>query len=99
MKLQVHAPWEVNDYTHTIIKEKIHKLQTFYKRIERADIYLKKGDGDSSLKDKSVEIRLAVPGPDLFAKENAETLEKAIAAVTDKLAKQLKKHKAKLSGR
>jgi len=40
-----------------------------------------------------------LPGKDAFAKETSDTFEKAIAATTTKLERQLKKRKEKLSGK
>ena len=94
MKINVHASWEVNDYFHKLIQENLEKLQTFYEGIIYADVYLKNSDGEG-IKDKTVEIKLGVPGPDLFAHESEDTLEKALAATTENLRRQLKKMKEK----
>lgn len=96
MQVQIHAPWSVNEHLDETIKEKINKLTTYYSRIERVDVYLKMGD--SNMQDaKVVKIRVAVPKNDLFAEGHSDSFEKAIADVTEKLYKQLIKHKDKLS--
>lgn len=92
MKIQIHAPWEVNPYTKGVILKKTEKLGKFYERIEKADVYLKNKEGES-IKDKSVEIRLAVPGPDIFAEARADSLEKAAAEAVEKVRRQLVKQK------
>lgn len=96
MKIQIHAPWEVNDYLEGVIYKKLEKLNTYYGRILRADVYLKMKD-DDSYDGKMVEINLHVPINDLFAKDTAESFEKAVASVANKLERQLKKRKEKLS--
>ena len=45
----------------------------------------------------SVKAHVAVPGPDVHAEESAETLHAAIDLVGDKLARQLRKRKTKLT--
>jgi putative sigma-54 modulation protein len=94
MKIQIHAPWEVNAYTEGVIRKKTEKLSTFYERIEKANVYLKDKEGDTVF-DKCVEIRLAIPGADLFAESHADCLEKAAADAAEKLRRQLLKQKDK----
>lgn len=94
MKVNIHASWEVNDYLNQVIHDHLQKLQTFYEGIIYADVYLKNGDGEG-VKDKTVEIKLGIPGPDVFAQESEETLEKAVASTAEKLRRQLKKVKEK----
>lgn len=94
MKIQINAPWEVNDYLKSTIYEKLEKLETFYQRIIQAEVYLKL-DSRSIVDNKIVEVRIYIPDNDLFAKTNADSFEKAIAAVTEKLERQLKKRKGK----
>ena len=96
MQIQVHAPWEVNDYLYGVIYEKVEKLGTYYDRIEKADVYLSMGNG-SMTSGKVLEIRLAVPGNDLFIKAEAESFEIAVANATQKMRRQLIRHKEQLS--
>ena len=98
MQIQIHSSLEVKKSEQDLIHEKVDKLDGVYQRIERADIYLKEGDG--ILKGgKIAEIRLAVPKNDLFVKAEAENLATAIIDATDKLRRQLIKHKDKLNRR
>lgn len=92
MKINIQAPWDVNDYLRNIIDEKIEKLYTIDNRIVHADIFLKKG-GHSGIEDKLVEIRLRVPGPEIFAQTYSDTYEKAVVATVEKLRKQMIKKK------
>jgi putative sigma-54 modulation protein len=80
----------------TIIQSKLEKLTAIYERIDHADIYLKTGD-QTMPNAKILEARLSVPKGDLFARAQDDTYEKALAKVVEKLKRQLKKHKAKLS--
>jgi ribosome hibernation promoting factor len=96
MKIQIQAPWEVNDYTKSVIEEKLHRLDKFSDEIIRADVFLKMGDNIKP-NDKIMEVRLHVPGPDIFAEANTDTFEKSVSEVSDKLRVQLLKRKEKRS--
>ena len=98
MIINIQAPWEVNDYLRELIDEKLKRLTTINNRIQHADIFLKKGV-NSGVKDKLLEIRLRLPGPELFAQSYADTYEKALADTVDKLRRQLKRRKEKMEAK
>lgn len=74
--------------------EKLSKLEQFYDRIEMCQVILNKEKNDQN-KNFFVEVRLAVPQEDLFAKEQAESFGIALDGVYNDLRKQLIKHKEK----
>lgn len=78
------------------IEEKVSKLKTFHDSIISGDVTLRveKGNDNSN---KIAEIRLVVPGYDLFAKKQCPTFEEAVDTACDALKTQIKKHKEKLS--
>ena len=96
MKIQIEAPWEVNDYTRGIIEDKLQKLDKFSDEIIRADVYLKTGDNVKP-NDKIMEVTLSVPGPNIFAEATSESFEKSVNDVSNKLRVQLLKRKEKRS--
>ena len=96
MKIQIEAPWEVNDYTRGIIDEKLQKLDKFSDEIIRADVYMKTGDSVKP-NDKIMEVRLHVPGPDIFAEATSDSFEKTVTEISNKLRVQLLKRKEKRS--
>lgn len=96
MKIQIEAPWEVNDYTRSVIEEKLQKLSKFSENIIRADVFLKMGDNIKP-NDKIMEVRLHVPGPDIFAEANSDSFEKTVSEISSKLRVQLLKRKEKRS--
>jgi ribosome hibernation promoting factor len=98
MKVNIQAPWEVNDYLNQLIVEKIEKISEVDSSILHADVFLKTGV-NSGIEDKLIEVRLRMPGPEVFAQAADETFEKAIASAAEKLRKQLIKKKQKLSKR
>ncbi|GAA4333000.1 HPF/RaiA family ribosome-associated protein [Flaviaesturariibacter amylovorans] len=71
------------------INEKLEKLKPG-DRIIRANVTLFQGP-DRATPEDYCEIRLEVPGPDLFVKEHAASFEQSVDACVDILATQLKK--------
>lgn len=96
MNVMIHAPWQVNEWFENLAKESIQKLETYYDRIERADVYLKNDENDPE-RGKTVEIRLAIPQNDLFAAAQADEIEKALSDAIAKIRRQLIKHKQLLN--
>ncbi|PSR13717.1 MAG: ribosome-associated translation inhibitor RaiA [Bacteroidetes bacterium] len=74
------------------IERKLGKLDTFFDRIIEARVNLKL-ENSGQVRDKVAEIRIAVPGDVLIAKESEKTFEAAIDKLTDVLKRQLIKYK------
>ncbi|THH40573.1 HPF/RaiA family ribosome-associated protein [Neolewinella litorea] len=96
MQVLIHKSSELSNPTIAVITEKVNKLETYYDRIERAEVFIKEDDG-SAANGHTVEIRLAIPGNDLFATHTDESIERATAEVTEALRRQIRKHKNKHS--
>jgi putative sigma-54 modulation protein len=76
------------------IHRKVDKLEQFNKEIIAADVYLKlERVGDEA--NKITEIKLIVPGSDLFAKEQYNTFEAATDHAVEALRRQIEKLKDK----
>ena len=60
-----------------------------------ADIFLKV-QSTSQKENKTVEVKMGLPGNDIVAKKNSKTFEDAISQAADSLRKQLVKRKEKL---
>lgn len=98
MKLQIEAPFQLSEPMENLVNEKVNKLTTFFERITSAEIFFKDEINRFQHKDqRTVEIRIEVPGTTLFASDSAESFEKAILNATDKLQRQLKKYKDSLT--
>lgn len=76
------------------IQKRMDKLTQFYDKIEGAEVFLKL-QKTSSDENKIAEIKLNIPGNDLFAKKQSKTFEEAVDSVSEALLKQIKKHKEK----
>ena len=95
MKLQIHSIRFNSDYKLIkLIKKKIVKLETFYNRIIDGEVFLKIENNESRI-NKIIEIKLNIPGDQLFAKERARTFEIGADQVTEALRRQIKKFKEK----
>ncbi|NNE29643.1 MAG: ribosome-associated translation inhibitor RaiA [Saprospiraceae bacterium] len=69
----------------------LSRLEKYEEKIEKADIYYRKVK--DPVNEHNVEIKLAVPGADPFAKADGETFQKAFALCVDKLEAQMIKRK------
>ncbi len=76
------------------IEEKVGKLETFYDKIIDSSVVLKL-DKSSDKENKVAEIKLVVPGKDLFAKKQCKTFEEAVDAAVEALRRQVRKQKTK----
>ncbi len=79
------------------IREKTAKLAGMFDGVIGCDVFLRV-DSATNNENKTAEIRLLIPGNDLFAKKTAKTFEEAVDNVVDALKRQVKKHKEKLRG-
>ncbi|MCF8258310.1 MAG: ribosome-associated translation inhibitor RaiA [Flavobacteriales bacterium] len=76
------------------IDERVNKLVTFNSTILDAEVILRV-ENSSTTDNKVVEIKLLVPGPDLFAKRQCKTFEEATDLSVEALRSQIKKLKEK----
>lgn len=95
MKLQIHSiHFDADKKLLDYIEKKTNKLHTFFDRITDGEVYLKLEKGEA-LDNKIVEIKLNIPGGNVFVKEKSRTFEAATDIGIDALEKQLKKFKEK----
>lgn len=79
------------------IREKVSKFPSLFDGVLGCDVTLRV-DAASNNINKIAEIRVMIPGNDLFSKKQAKTFEEAIDNAVDALKRQLKKHKEKIKG-
>jgi len=97
MKLQTHSVhFDADQKLVDFIQKKANKLETFYDRIIDGEVFLKLESGEA-IDNKIVEIKLNIPGNQLFAKEQESSFEAAADKAIGALKKQLLKHKEKTS--
>ena len=76
------------------IQKKADKLDTFYDHIISGEEYLKLENVEDEA-NKITEIKLLLPGNQIFAKEQCKTFEEATDLAVECLRKQIGKHKQK----
>lgn len=78
----------------TFVEGKVKKLGHFYDDIIGAEIFLKLENSQKN-GNKVAEIKLDLPGNELFAKKNSKSFEESTDSAIDALRKQIIKHKNK----
>ncbi|MFT7612182.1 MAG: putative sigma-54 modulation protein [Parvicellaceae bacterium] len=78
------------------VEGRVGKLSQFYDQIIDSEVFLRVDKGESS-DNKIAEIKLALPGKELFAKKQGNTFEEATDMAVEALRRQIKKHKGKIS--
>ena len=97
MKLRIHSVnFDADQAILDFIQKKADKLETFYDRIVEGEVYMRHNNNDG-IANKTIELKLFVPGATLFSKEDAPTFEEATDTAVDAMRRQLKKHKEKQS--
>jgi putative sigma-54 modulation protein len=76
------------------IQKRLDKLETFYDRVTEGEVIMRLNNNDG-IANKTVEIKLFVPGTTLFSQEDAGSFEAAADAAAEQLKKQLIRHKEK----
>lgn len=76
------------------IQKRTDKLETFYDQIIDGEVFMRLDNADSR-ENKVIEIKLNIPGDQLFAKREAKSFEAATDEAVEALRRQLKKFKEK----
>lgn len=93
MEIKIHsihfdADRKLLDY----INDKVTKLTLFFDNIITCEVFLKL-DKSSDKENKITEIKILIPGKELFAKKQCKSFEEATDLVAEALRKQVVKHK------
>jgi putative sigma-54 modulation protein len=76
------------------VEEKINKLGHLYDEIIGAEVILKL-ENTQNEENKVAEIKIEIPGNDLFAKKQSKSFEESTDIAIEALKKQITKHKNK----
>ncbi len=80
------------------IEKKVSKVNTLYEGIIASEVTLKI-DAKERPDNKITEIRLQIPGDDLFVKKQSDSFEEGTDIAVVALKKQLVKHKDRVRGK
>ena len=77
------------------INDKVSKLALFFDHIIAGEVFLRL-DKNSEKENKITEIKILIPGKELFAKKQCKSFEEAADLVVEALRKQVVKHEEKV---
>jgi putative sigma-54 modulation protein len=81
---------------YDFIQAKLNKLDTFHDHIVSGEVFLKLEGADSNkVKEKIIEVRLMLPGKEIFVKEHDKSFESATDRVLEVLKDKLVRCKEK----
>ncbi|MFN5911915.1 MAG: ribosome hibernation-promoting factor, HPF/YfiA family [Bacteroidota bacterium] len=96
MKIQVNAVrFTADQKLINFINEKVNKLELFYDNIINVEVFLRI-DKEKAKLNKITEVRIHIPGKELFAKKQCSSFEEGIDLTVEALRKQVNKHKEKV---
>jgi len=96
MKVKVHSiRFDADSKLLEFVQGRVDKLEHFYDKIINSEVFLRL-DKSSNTDNKVAEIKMNIPGKELFAKKKCKSFEEATDTAVDALRRQLKKHKQKL---
>ena len=96
MNIKIHSiRFDADNRLLEFINLKIRKLMQYYDEIISAEVFLRL-DKSQDLENKVVEIRLSLPGNELFAKKQSKSFEESTDMSVEALRRQIMKHKTKL---
>lgn len=99
MNVQINAvKFKADKKLEDFIQSKVNKLTQFYDGVIGSEVTLKV-DASEKPENKITEIRLKIPGNDLFAKKQTDSFEESTDIAVEALKRQLKKHKEKIRGK
>lgn len=97
MDIQVHSiHFTADKKLVTFVNEKVNKLELFFDNIIAGEVFLRL-DKSNDKDNKIAEVKLLLPGKELFAKKQCKSFEEAADLAVDALKKQVEKHKHKLA--
>lgn len=89
--------FDADDKLVDYVSKKVQKLSTFHDKIVKVDVFLKLDNVVHTIKDKVAEIRVHIPGHELFVKSSSKSFEESFENALDSITNQIKRKKEKLA--
>lgn len=89
--------FKADNKLENFIREKVSKVSNLFDGVISSEVILRL-DPSTTNENKIAEVRINIPGNDLFAKKQAKTFEEATDTCVDALRKQITRHKEKVKG-
>jgi len=94
MNVKMHSvKFDADSKLLDVVQKKMDKLDRFFDRIVDGEVFMRLNN--EGIKNKTVEIKLNIPGDQLFATASAASFEAASDEAAQALTKQLKRFKEK----
>jgi putative sigma-54 modulation protein len=95
MDIQVHSVhFTADKKLLDFVNEKVNKLELFFDNIIASEVFLRL-DKSSDKDNKIAEVKLLIPGKELFAKKQCKSFEEAADLAVEALRKQVRREKEK----
>ena len=96
MDIKIHSiHFDADQKLLDYINDKVSKLSLFFDHIIVGEVFLRL-DRSSEKENKITEIKILIPGKELFAKKQCRSFEESADLVVEALRKQIVKHKEKV---
>jgi len=96
MNTKIHSiHFDADSRLLEFIDQKVKKLQLFYEDIISSEVFLRL-ENVQDMENKIVEIRLEIPGNNVFAKKQSKSFEESTDLTIEAIRRQLLKHKKKI---
>jgi putative sigma-54 modulation protein len=92
----IEAPFTISDDDRKIMQDKMNDLQKYESRMTQINVYFKDDDGKGH-EDMLAQIRVRVPGADLFAENTDESAMRAFNMAYNAVKRQVKDRRSKLN--
>jgi len=98
MQVNIHSiHFDADQKLLRFIDERINKLGHFYDGIIGGEVFLRLEKSENK-ENKVTEIKLNLPGKEIFAKKQCKSFEEAADTAVEALRRQIKRHKEKVKG-
>ncbi len=95
MQVKIHSiHFDADSKLVHFVQGRVDKLNQFYDGIIEGEVFLRL-DNASNHENKVAEIRLSLPGNELFAKRQCKSFEEATDTAIEALRRQVRKYKSK----
>ena len=95
MKINIQTVhFSINSNLQKYIEKRLSKLNLYYSRIVSIDLYLNL-DNHNDQTNKSVELRVNIPGDDVVVGKKSESFEKSLDMAASSAERMLKRRKEK----
>ncbi len=95
MNTQMHAiHFKADQKLLSFIQERLNKLEQFNDKIVSAEVFLRLDKGREK-ENKITEIKLHIPGKEMFAKKQCKSFEEATNVAVEALRRQIIKEKTR----